>query len=494
MNRRNTECRSEGCNNDVFFKAVEGAFIDPIERRASGIRSPPTGRGSPAQYHRFSTGSSVVSPYCKQHTCMHFLKDEACMNRKPVHDAVCAIHAKCPMQDCSQARIQYLDPSYEPVPNTLPRYFRLDFCAEHKCSVKQCTRRRATPRTAFCQAHSCQAEGCTKQSQEQRNCCEQHECKTEGCRTIVDGKYPYCALHVTCEMHNCGRARHSMPKSKEYHAFCTDHATCAVNRCKDIRIERSPFCASHTCRERDCTKSSHTGPYCNDHGCAEFNCKNTRSWAPTQKARGKFCPLHTCRGQDCQEFVESLSIFCKTHGCTKPKCHEPAIVEQLCLDHLKAQYIAQGAQNARKTSSNTSNSIGFPMRPARQRHRRGDIQNGEDHEDAEHEEEDDDDDILIPGGPAPPLFKIPRERDRDRDRDPNARPRSPRSPRSSSVESVGLKAPEFIQFPPSAPQQAAVNGIGSGLGTGQGGGGPPAAFQTHFDDGDKHDESDAWSR
>lgn len=82
MNQR-IKCRSDGCLNEVFFKTVEvpagggggagpsNAYMDPIERRASGIRSPVVGRGSPGPYghgHRYSTGggSTIVSQYCKQ--------------------------------------------------------------------------------------------------------------------------------------------------------------------------------------------------------------------------------------------------------------------------------------------------------------------------------------------------------------------------------------------------------------------------------------------
>jgi len=142
------------------------------------------------------------------------------------------------------------------------------------------------------------------------------ECNTDGCRTIVEGKYPYCALReyhppsgplssgslanrhcrclidIKCEMNNCGRARHSVPKSKDYLAYCTDRgsnqplqpnssyqccvvqqltkpshledATCNVARCKELKIEQSPYCSIHTCRERGCSKSSQRAPYCND--------------------------------------------------------------------------------------------------------------------------------------------------------------------------------------------------------------------------------------
>ncbi|KAM7193369.1 hypothetical protein V8F20_008419 [Naviculisporaceae sp. PSN 640] len=373
MNQR-IKCRSDGCLNEVFFKTVEGsapvpgAYIDPIERRASGIRSPVVGRGSPGPYghsHRYSSGggSTVVSQYCKQHTCIHFLRDEGCTNKKPLHDTVCANHARCPIPECTQARAQFLDPGYDPNLHAVPRYVRFEFCADHKCILRSCPRRRTSPKTTFCQAHSCHHEGCLNQSQDQRNCCEEHQCKAGSCRTIVEGNYPYCALHIKCEIASCGRARHSMaPKSDEYLAFCTEHATCEVGRCREIRLNNSSFCGIHTCQERDCKKSANSRPFCNDHSCQDADCPYPRAWAPQLKDRDKFCPLHTCRSQGCQEYVDSRAIFCKKHGCSKKRCLSEAVIEQLCLDDLKAQYIAQGELIATRKLS-ISSSRGSPFSP-----------------------------------------------------------------------------------------------------------------------------------
>ncbi|KAK4108700.1 hypothetical protein N656DRAFT_792377 [Canariomyces notabilis] len=203
MNRR-IECRSEGCTNEVLYKTLDGNFVDPHDRRNGGGRPPisPTGRGSPpGPHHRYSNGSIQVSPYCKQHTCIHFHLEERCVYKKPRHDTVCAVHTKCPVPNCNQARAQFLDPTFEPIHNAAPRYARYEVCSDHKCTVPRCPARRASPRSTFCQAREdgCQAEGCTRQRQEQRNCCE---------------------TQPGCETNGCGEARHFSAKTNEYLAHC----------------------------------------------------------------------------------------------------------------------------------------------------------------------------------------------------------------------------------------------------------------------------------
>ncbi|KAK0704785.1 hypothetical protein B0H67DRAFT_360170 [Lasiosphaeris hirsuta] len=340
------KCRSEGCTAEILYKTLEGAYVDPTERRPGGIRSPPD-RGSPNPYHRYSTGSApVLSQYCRQHTCCHFMKEEGCTNKKPRHDSVCAIHAQCPIKNCTQARGQYCDTQFDHISGALPRYSRYDLCFDHKCTVRQCQKLRS-PRSIFCQAHGCHVEGCKNMSQEKANCCEEHQCQEDGCRTIVDGDYPYCAMHIQCKIKPCGMTRHFLPKTKEYLAFCTDHATCEVNRCRDTKLERSPFCAIHTCHERDCSRNSQGNPYCPEHGCTEIRCENPKLRSSESLIKYKFCALHTCRGEECQEFVDRLAVFCKAHGCSKEKCHQEAMAEQFCLDHLKAEYMAQGERIAR---------------------------------------------------------------------------------------------------------------------------------------------------
>ncbi|KAK3941717.1 hypothetical protein QBC46DRAFT_381813 [Diplogelasinospora grovesii] len=353
-------CKSDGCNQEIWYKTLEGAFIDPAERRYSGIRSPLNARGSPGPYHRNNPngGNSYPSQYCKQHTCSYFLRDDACHYKKPPHDAVCAIHSKCPILDCHQAKVQYLEPNS--VDPTTPKYARYEFCADHKCTVRHCNRRRARPGTAFCQTHCCPADGCTNQKQEQQNCCEEHTCRNDKCQTIVDEKYPFCALHIKCELRNCGKARHLVPKTKEYLSFCTEHVTCNLPRCKEIKLERSTFCANHTCRERDCAQSAFPRtPYCNDHRCEDEYCPypKTVSWESSNPKnnngssssfnRSKFCPLHTCRTEKCQGYVDRLAIFCNSHRCSKERCQEESVVEHLCLNHLRSHYIAQGELNVR---------------------------------------------------------------------------------------------------------------------------------------------------
>ncbi|KAK0651643.1 hypothetical protein B0T16DRAFT_83831 [Cercophora newfieldiana] len=338
MNRRHNECRSEGCGGEVVFKTVDGAFIDPAERQR-GIR------GSPNGYHRHSIGpTQIMSAYCKQHTCIHFAREEGCSNKKPPHDSVCAIHARCPVQDCISARGQYLDTKFEHVPGSVPRYARYELCFDHKCMVRTCQRGRTSSKSSYCSAHGCQAEGCEKLSLEQRNCCAEHECKTDGCRTIVEGEYPFCVIHIKCEVQNCNMARHLLAKTNEYLDFCTEHATCQVGRCRDIKGDGSPYCPSHTCRERDCDQSCSAKPYCDNHGCAEPSCNSPKSLelAGKQKSVVRFCPLHTCRSVDCYELVGPLALFCNTHSCCKDHCLHKAMAEQLCIIHFKEEYIAQG--------------------------------------------------------------------------------------------------------------------------------------------------------
>ncbi|KAK3344803.1 hypothetical protein B0H65DRAFT_573224 [Neurospora tetraspora] len=345
-------CRLEGCPHEVLFKAVDGGgYVDPLERRASGIRdrnNPLQGRGSPAggpggygHQHRYSNAGA---------------DDETCTQLKPAHDSVCAYHARCPVPECNQARLQYLDPAYESRhSDTGPMYQRWEYCADHKCTIRRCPRRKQSAKAIYCKDHGCQADGCKSQRLDSKhNCCEEHQCKQDGCGTIVEGKFSYCAIHIKCDISNCNRARHNVSGTKDYLRFCTDHATCAVNRCTDLKIEQSLYCANHTCRERGCSKSSQSKPFCSEHCCAEVNCRSPRPWAASPNARGKFCPLHTCRAQDCPEFVDRLAIFCRTHGCSKPKCHEEVIVEGFCLDHLKAHYITQGELKARGGSSSSS--------------------------------------------------------------------------------------------------------------------------------------------
>ncbi|KAJ4379052.1 hypothetical protein N0V85_008896, partial [Neurospora sp. IMI 360204] len=234
-------CRLEGCPHEVLFKAVDGGgYVDPLERRASGIsrNNPLQGRGSPAD-------------------------------------------ARCPVPECNQARLQYLDPAYESRhSDTGPVYQRWEYCADHKCTIRRCPRRKQSAKAIYCKD--------------------------------LEGKFSYCAIHVKCDISNCNRARHNVSGTKDYLRFCTDHC------------------------------------------CAEGNCRFPRPWAASPTARGKFCPLHTCRAQDCPEFVDRLAIFCRTHGCSKPKCHEEVIVEGFCLDHLKAHYITQGELKARGGSSSSS--------------------------------------------------------------------------------------------------------------------------------------------
>ncbi|KAK4133151.1 hypothetical protein BT67DRAFT_435036 [Trichocladium antarcticum] len=353
---RGIECRSEGCTNEVLFKTLDGASGEAHGRRSSSGRSPlsPADRDSPLGRFLDQTNSIQVSPYCRQHTCAHFHGDERCLHQKPPHDTVCAIHTRCPVPNCAQARVQFLDPAFDPSSKAIPRYVRLGACADR-------------PKANFCQARKLSVLSCwdwcridngkmaarlrTAQSSARVSGTAakipasdsiQDQCRTRGCRTIVEGKFPYCTTHIKCGMNVCGEARHLFDKTAEYHAYCVDHATCVAGRCSAMKLKGSPFCDGHTCRARDCEKRASSQPYCGDHGCAESSCLNPRAWASNPDPQAKFCPLHTCRTDDCQASVDRLSIFCTTHGCSKPKCHQETIAETLCIDHLKAQYITVG--------------------------------------------------------------------------------------------------------------------------------------------------------
>ncbi|KAK4205718.1 hypothetical protein QBC40DRAFT_270739 [Triangularia verruculosa] len=333
MNRR-IECRSDGCGNEVLFKTLEGGFNIPQpnldqyhyrDHRRSGAAGP---RAS------ISTAGRHLSPYCKQHTCVHFHREECCTNKKPPHDTVCAVHTRCPIPDCHQARAQFLDPNFDPLSSAVPRYARYEVCADHKCIIRRCPQRRAATGTTFCQAHGCRADGCSNERQDQLECCEKHQCQIRGCDLVVEGNHALCAHHMTCEMNGCGGAKHFDLKTKEYLPYCTNHATCSASRCKQTKLDRqSAFCDDHTCRERGCSKSARVRPYCDDHRCAEIDCAY-----PIASTNGRFCPLHTCRAPDCREYVDSFSIFCQSHGCSKAKCRQQSVVEFLCLDHLKRHY------------------------------------------------------------------------------------------------------------------------------------------------------------
>ncbi|KAK3304082.1 uncharacterized protein B0T15DRAFT_229234 [Chaetomium strumarium] len=254
MNRR-IKCQSEGCPNEVLFKTHDGAFDD---RRGSGGRSPLS------PHDRHSTGPLQVSPYCKQHTCIHFYGDERCIYKKPPHDTVCAIHARCPVPNCYQARAQYLAPNFDPLSNAAPRYARYEVCSDHKCTIPRCPASRASSRTTFCQAHACQAEGCARQRQDQRNCCVEHQCKTRGCRTIVEGEFPHCAIHIKCQMSGCGESRHFSAKAKDYLAYCTNH-TCRSQKCHEYVDRLALFCGSHGCAKPKCHQEALAERLCIDH-------------------------------------------------------------------------------------------------------------------------------------------------------------------------------------------------------------------------------------
>ncbi|KAK4102026.1 hypothetical protein N658DRAFT_412287, partial [Parathielavia hyrcaniae] len=226
MSRR-IECRSEGCTSEVLFKSLDGAFDD---RRGSGGRPSlsPTERNSPSGlHHRHSNGSIQVSPYCKQHTCIHFHGDERCIYKKPPHDTVCPIHARCPVANCTQARAQFLEPNFDPMSNTLPRYARFDVCSEHQC-------------------------------------------KARSCRTIVEGSFPYCASRRPAPTQNLsfkGDNQTSQTSSARQPAAARQNTTLqrraiisATARCQNLRdwMPESEncgrFCPLHTCRVDQCRK------------------------------------------------------------------------------------------------------------------------------------------------------------------------------------------------------------------------------------------------
>jgi hypothetical protein len=150
-----------------------------------------------------------------------------------------------------------------------------------------------------------------------------------------------------------------VPKTKEYLDFCTERgysliayfissltktadATCEVNRCREIKADRSPFCANHTCRERDCEMSCFTKPYCDERGfmsicvmlvadyvdvCAEAKCEYPKPWLGKQKTWGKFCPMREYSLQDAENLGSNFDRYL-------PRAKLPGI-RGLCLAVLR---------------------------------------------------------------------------------------------------------------------------------------------------------------
>ncbi|KAK0626353.1 hypothetical protein B0T14DRAFT_388969, partial [Immersiella caudata] len=210
MNRRHNECRSEGCGGEVVFKTVDGSFVDS----ARGMRTSPNG------YHRHSVGpTQIMSAYCKQHTCLHFVREEGCNSKKPPHDSVCPVHARCPVQDCNQARGQYLDTKFEYVPGSVPKYARYELCFDH-------------------------------------------ECHTDGCRTIVEGDYPFCVIRKS----SWSRLPKPLLSELQTSNGCAEPSCESAKTWAGKQKSASKFCPVHTCRSIGCSQL--VGPlalFCNVH-------------------------------------------------------------------------------------------------------------------------------------------------------------------------------------------------------------------------------------
>nr|CDP30521.1 Putative protein of unknown function [Podospora anserina S mat+] len=200
MNRK-IECRSDGCGNEVLFKpTLEGGF---------NIHQPNLDHYHYRDHRRSVAGGRRLSPYCKQHTCAHFHREECCTNKKPPHDTVCAVHTRCPIPDCHQARAQFLDPNFDPLSNAVPRYARYE--------------RRASTSTTFCQAR--EADGCGNERQDQLECCEKRAATWLWKATIPS----VLTVDMTCEMNGCGGAKHFEPNKKEYLPYCTNRMSLLIH-------------------------------------------------------------------------------------------------------------------------------------------------------------------------------------------------------------------------------------------------------------------------
>ncbi|KAH6613429.1 hypothetical protein F5144DRAFT_607332 [Chaetomium tenue] len=282
MNRR-IECRSEGCNYEVVFKTADGAFD---ERRASGRipLSPP---------HRHSNAIQV-SPYCKLHTCIHFHGDERCVYKKPSHDSVCAIHARCPISDCTQARAQFLEPNFDPLSNAVPKYARFDTSVH--CNDAQGGGHLRGPHIA-----------------------NPMLVRPRNAQTYVKSN-----VTAVQSMHHALYG--SVPPSRQ-----TVHATVRATPAGCGTVRSRPNSSRHTAKTIAVPDQTAI--------TLEIGRLNLR-----MPGLSVPCTIDTCRSEGCQACVDELAIFCHTHGCSKPKCHQKTIAEKLCIDHFKEHYVTQGKQ------------------------------------------------------------------------------------------------------------------------------------------------------
>lgn len=105
-------------------------------------------------------------------------------------------------------------------------------------------------------------------------------------------------------------------------------ATCAGRRCNAMKVDGSPFCKDHTCRERGCNKATGSGQYCEDREslktesmllvgrprlmkpsdrCSAPSCQNPRPFDP-EKEGAKHCPL-----RESSLFPTTIATFQRTH-------------------------------------------------------------------------------------------------------------------------------------------------------------------------------------
>lgn len=125
-------------------------------------------------------------------------------------------------------------------------------------------------------------------------------------------------------MNGCGEAKRF--STDKYLAYCANRklvplipkaqflilldAACFARRCTATKMDGSPFCEDHTCRERGCLTATSAQPYCVDRKplnavfpsvqhrsdllvdrCNEPSCQNSRARTSNPDSEGEFCPL-----------------------------------------------------------------------------------------------------------------------------------------------------------------------------------------------------------
>ncbi|KAK4236719.1 hypothetical protein C8A03DRAFT_45337 [Achaetomium macrosporum] len=189
MNRR-IKCQNEGCPNEVLFKTLDGGFDN---RRAGGgsdasTRSRRTTQSAPSYLApNFDPLSDAAPRYARYEVCSdHQCNTRGCRTFVEGEFPHCAIHIKCQMSGCGEARHF----------STKAKDY-LAYCTNHStCSSRRCTaiRMEGSP---FCEEHTC------------------HTCRSQKCHAYVD------RLALFCSSHGCAKPKCHQEVLAE--RLCIDH-------------------------------------------------------------------------------------------------------------------------------------------------------------------------------------------------------------------------------------------------------------------------------